>query len=44
LAGQVEDDVLGGLSAAERRRLVALLRRALRSAPPQPLWRAGEGD
>ena len=42
LAARVEDDVLRGLSAAERRQLVALLRRALGSAPPQPLWRADE--
>src|SRR5262245_42085126 len=33
LALQVEDDVLSGLSAEERRRLLALLRRALDSAP-----------
>jgi hypothetical protein len=39
---QVEDDVLRGLSATERRRLLKLLRRALTSAPPQPLWRAEE--
>jgi DNA-binding MarR family transcriptional regulator len=42
LATGVEDDVLRGLSAAERRQLVTLLRRALGSAPPQPLWRAEE--
>ena len=40
LAKRVEDDVLRGLSATERRRLLTLLRRALASAPPQPLWRA----
>ena len=39
---QVEDDVLGGLNDVERRQLLALLRRALSSAPPQPLWRAEE--
>jgi DNA-binding MarR family transcriptional regulator len=44
LALQVEDDVLGGLSAAERRRLLALLRRALDSGPPQAPWRAEEGE
>jgi DNA-binding MarR family transcriptional regulator len=44
LALRVEDDVLGGLSGAERRRLLALLRRALDSAPPQTPWRAEEGD
>jgi DNA-binding MarR family transcriptional regulator len=44
LALQVEDDVLGGLSGEERRRLLALLRRALDSAPAQAPWRAEEGD
>ena len=44
LAVQVEDDVLGGLSAADRRQLLALLHRALVSAPPQPPWRSEEGD
>ncbi|HEX2234330.1 MAG TPA: MarR family transcriptional regulator [Thermoleophilaceae bacterium] len=44
LTMQVEDDVLRGLSGAERRRLLALLRRALDSAPPQALWTADEGD
>jgi MarR family transcriptional regulator, lower aerobic nicotinate degradation pathway regulator len=44
LAADVEDEVLRGLSAAERRRLLTLLRRALGSAPPQSLWRAEEGD
>ena len=44
LAGQVEDEVLGGLPADERRELIRLLRRALDSAPPQPPWRAEEGD
>ena len=42
LAAQVEDDVLGGLELSERRQLLTLLRRALRSAPPQPPWRAEE--
>src|SRR5438270_7830957 len=36
---QVEDEVLGGLTAADRRQLLGLLRRALDSAPPQRLWR-----
>jgi hypothetical protein len=40
----MEDEVLRGLSAAERRQLLTLLQRALRTAPPQPLWRAEEGD
>jgi MarR family transcriptional regulator, lower aerobic nicotinate degradation pathway regulator len=44
LAMQVEDDVLRGLSSAERRQLLELLRRALTSAPPQSLWSAEEGD
>jgi len=44
LAMQVEDEVLRGLSSAERRQLVALLRRALDSAPPQALWTVKEGD
>jgi DNA-binding MarR family transcriptional regulator len=41
---QVEDEVLGGLSDTDRRQLLALLRRALASAPPQPPWRSEEGD
>jgi DNA-binding MarR family transcriptional regulator len=44
MASQVEDEVLGGLTAAERRELLRLLRLAHTSAPPQPLWRAEEGD
>lgn len=44
LASQVEDEVLGGLSSADRRQLVTLLRRALISAPPQPPWRPEEGE
>jgi DNA-binding MarR family transcriptional regulator len=44
MARQVEDEVLGGLDAGERRELLALLRRALSSAPPQSPWRAEEGD
>jgi DNA-binding MarR family transcriptional regulator len=44
MATQVEDEVLRGLTAAERRELLRLLRRAHSSAPPQPLWRAEEGD
>ena len=42
LAMQVEDEVLQGLSQAERRRMLALLRRALDSAPPQSPWTAEE--
>jgi DNA-binding MarR family transcriptional regulator len=41
---QVEDEVLAGLTAEERQELLALLRRALDSAPPQPLWSSEEGD
>jgi DNA-binding MarR family transcriptional regulator len=41
---QVEDEVLGGLTAADRRQLLMLLRRALVSAPPQPPWHPEEGD
>src|SRR5262245_7360953 len=44
MAADVEAEVLQGLSAGERRQLVALLRRALSSAPPQPLWSSAEGD
>ena len=44
LAAQVEDEVLGGLSAADRRQLLTLMRQALVSAPPQPPWRPEEGD
>jgi DNA-binding MarR family transcriptional regulator len=44
LISQVEDEVLAGLTAKERRELLALLRRALDSAPPQPLWSSAEGD
>jgi len=43
LAFGAEDEVLGGLTAAERRELLRLLRRAFDSAPPQPLWSAAEG-
>jgi MarR family transcriptional regulator, transcriptional regulator for hemolysin len=44
LATEVDDEVLRGLTAAERRQLLTLLRRALDSAPSQSLWRAEEGD
>jgi DNA-binding MarR family transcriptional regulator len=43
-AAQVEDEVLGGLSDEERGQLLALLRRALDSAPPQPPWRTEEDE
>ena len=41
---QVQDEVMGGLTAADRRQLLTLLRRALVSAPPQPPWGPEEGD
>jgi DNA-binding MarR family transcriptional regulator len=44
LVAQVEDEVLGGLTTADRRQLLMLLRQALVSAPPQPPWRPEEGD
>jgi DNA-binding MarR family transcriptional regulator len=44
LIAQTEDDVLAGLTADQRRDLLALLRRALESAPAQPLWSSAEGD
>jgi MarR family transcriptional regulator, transcriptional regulator for hemolysin len=44
MISQVEDEVLAGLTAAERRELLTLLRRALDSAPTQPLWSSEEGD
>jgi DNA-binding MarR family transcriptional regulator len=42
LVMQVENDVLGGLTPAERRQLLTLLRQALVSSPPQPPWRSDE--
>jgi DNA-binding MarR family transcriptional regulator len=44
MANQVEDEVLGGLSDADRQELLRLLRLAHDLAPPQPPWRAEEGD
>jgi DNA-binding MarR family transcriptional regulator len=44
MALQVEGEVLRGLTITERDELLALLRRALSSAPPQSPWRAEEGD
>jgi DNA-binding MarR family transcriptional regulator len=44
LISQVEDEILAGLTAEERIELLALLRRALDSAPAQPLWSSAEGD
>jgi DNA-binding MarR family transcriptional regulator len=42
LASEVENEVLAGLTAADRRHLLVLLRRALASAPPQPPWSIDE--
>jgi DNA-binding MarR family transcriptional regulator len=44
MATQVDNEVLRGLTARERRELESLLRRALDSAPKQSPWRAEEGD
>jgi len=44
MISETEDEVLAGLTAKERSELVGLLRRALDSAPAQPLWSAKEGD
>jgi MarR family transcriptional regulator, transcriptional regulator for hemolysin len=44
LIARVEDEVLAGLTEEERHELLVLLRRALDSAPAQPLWSAAEGD
>lgn len=43
LVAQVEGEVLGGLTDADRRQLLMLLRQALVSAPPAPPWRSDEG-
>src|ERR671914_2128856 len=44
MISETEDEVLAGLTAEERSELVTLLRRALESAPAQPLWTSEEGD
>ena len=44
MIAEVEDEVLAGLTAEERGELLALLRRALESAPAQPWWSSEEGD
>ena len=44
LAREIEDAVLQGLSPAERRELVTLVRKAFTAAPPQPPWSSEEGD
>jgi MarR family transcriptional regulator, transcriptional regulator for hemolysin len=43
MISETEDEVLTGLTANERSELVTLLRRALESAPAQPLWTFEEG-
>jgi DNA-binding MarR family transcriptional regulator len=42
LLRDAEAEVLGGLTLKERGELSTLLRRALRSAPPQPPWTSGD--
>jgi MarR family transcriptional regulator, transcriptional regulator for hemolysin len=44
MISETEDEVLAGLTAEERGQLVRMLRRALESAPAQPLWTSEEGD
>jgi DNA-binding MarR family transcriptional regulator len=44
MALEAQDEVLRGLTAAQRRQLLKLLRQALDEAPPQTLWTADEGD
>jgi DNA-binding MarR family transcriptional regulator len=44
MATEVEDQVLQGLTAAERRDLLKLMRQALESSPPQSPWTSAEGD
>jgi DNA-binding MarR family transcriptional regulator len=44
MAVEAEDEVLRGLTPAQRGQLVKLLRRALTEAPPQTLWSSAEGD
>jgi DNA-binding MarR family transcriptional regulator len=44
LTNQVEDEVLRGLTPAERGELMTLLRKAFEAAPPQSPWSEAEGD
>jgi len=44
MATQVDNEVLRGLTATERRELTRLLRQALSSAPGQSAWTTEEGD
>lgn len=44
LLTEAEAEVLAGLTGKQRSELARLLRRALDSAPEQPLWSSAEGD
>ncbi|MGA9370957.1 MAG: MarR family transcriptional regulator [Solirubrobacterales bacterium] len=44
LAFDIEDEVLRGLTAPQRREMINLMRRALEGAPPQSPWSETEGD
>ena len=44
LLRDAEAEVLAGLTEKQRGELATLLRRALESAPEQPLWSSAEGD
>jgi DNA-binding MarR family transcriptional regulator len=44
MAFEAEGEVLGGLSAPERRDLLRLMRRALEAAPAVTPWSSAEGD
>jgi DNA-binding MarR family transcriptional regulator len=44
LAAEVEDDILHGLSPAERGQLITLMRKAFAATPPQLPWTSAEGD
>jgi DNA-binding MarR family transcriptional regulator len=44
MISETEDELLAGLTAEERSQLERMLRRALASAPAQPLWTSEEGD
>jgi DNA-binding MarR family transcriptional regulator len=44
LVTRIEDEVLGGLTEADRRQLLTLMRQALASAAPQPPWHSDEAD
>ena len=44
LLSEADAEVLAGLTGKQRSELATLLRRALESAPEQPLWSSAEGD